>query len=166
MPPGTPVPANLIAYPSGYMYDPLYSWDKPVIFDWFTYVFPTFAAIAAVSAATPQQQIQIQNDSDFELRWITYHMDVAAAAFNQGNAPLPNITALIVDSGSGRQLMNNPVPLGNIATSDAVQPRPLPWPKTFTRNSVITLSLTNFDAAATPNIRVCFHGRKIFSLAP
>jgi hypothetical protein len=161
-----PVPVNLIAYPSGYLYDPCYTWEKPVIFDWFSYVFPTFAAIAALSAATPQQQIQIQNDSDFELRWITYHMDNAAAAFNQGNAPLANITALIVDSGAGRQLMNAAVPLGAIATPETVQPRPLPWPKTFTRNSTITLALTNFDAAATPNIRVTLHGRKIFSLTP
>jgi len=158
------VPVNLIAFPSGYLYWPIYEFPHEVTFDWFTYVFPTFAAIAALSAASPQGQIIIQNDSDFELRRISYHMDNAAAAFTSSTLPMPNITALIVDSGSGRQLMNNPVPLDLIANLANTPPVELPWPKIFTRNSVVTLTLTNFDAAATPNIRVVFHGRKIFSL--
>lgn len=156
--------ASLIAFPSGYLYWPTYEFPHRVEFDWFSYVFPTFAAIAAASAASPQQQITIQDDSAFELRRITYHADNAAAAFTSSTVPIGNLTALIVNSGSGRQLMNNPVPLDSIATPPGVTPMDLPWPKVFERNSVITLTLTNFDAAGTPAVRVVFHGRKIFSM--
>ena len=157
------VPFGYIAFPPAYWYRPTYDFPGKVGFDWFTYVFPTFAAIGV--GAANQQQLIIQNDSDFECRRIVFHMDLAAAAYTTSTQPMPNVTALIVDSGSGRQLMSAAVPLASIATLEGQPPVDLPWPKIFIRNSTISLTLTNFDAAvATANFRVSLQGRKIFPL--
>ena len=158
------VPFGIIAFPDGYRYEPTYHFPQRVVFDWFTYEFPLWAAIAV--GATVQQQILIQADSDFELRRIAVHFTLAEAAFVSAAVPYSNISALITDSGSGRNLMNNPVPLDMIASLPGQSPRDLTWPKIFIRNSTITVALTNFDAAATPLVRLSFQGRKIFPLGP
>lgn len=94
-----------------------------------------------------------------------YHLDAAAAQGASNTLAIPNITALLNDSGSGRNLMNAALPLPMIASPDGNHtPAEFPWPKIFTRNSTISLTLTNYDAAvATNNIRVALYGRKIFS---
>jgi hypothetical protein len=149
-------------YPPGYCYFPTYEFDQNVAFDVFDYVFPTFTTLAA--AASAQQQVLIQNDSDFECRRISWYATIANAAFVSAAIPVPSVTAVLTDSGSGRNLENNPVPLVMIGYGPLQQPFDLAWPKIFTRNSSITLTLTNFDAAASYNIRVTLHGRKIFPL--
>lgn len=168
MPAEIPVgsPANplfgVYRYPPGYCYKPTYEFDQDVAFDYFDYAFPTFAALAA--AAQAQQQILIQNDSDFECRRISFYATIANAAFVSAAIPVPSVTAIITDSGSGRNLSNNPVPLTSIAYGALERAFDLPWPKIFTRNSTVTLTLANFDAAAAYYIRVTMHGRKIFPL--
>lgn len=151
-----------IAFPVDYFYQPTYDWRKQVAFDLFYVVFPTFGPMTA--GLIQQQTVNIPNDSDFECRQITYHIDAAAAQLAMATVIVPNVTILINDSGSGRNLMNAAVPLASVATPEAVQPVPLAWPKIFTRNSTISITLTNFDAAAaTNNIRITMAGRKIFS---
>lgn len=152
----------ILRYPPGYCYEPTYEFDQNVAFDLFDYVFPTFTTLAA--AATAQQQVLIQNDSDFECRRISWFATIANAAFVSAAIPVPSVTALLTDSGSGRNLENNPVPLTTIAYGPLQQPFDVPWPKIFARNSTVTLTLANFDAAASYNIRVTLHGRKIFPL--
>lgn len=134
-----------------------------VIADYFIYVFPTFAALAPAGAQT--QQVQIQADSDFEVQQIAVHPDIAAAAYLWNTRPLPNVTAILTDTGSGRQLMNGGVPLSAFM-GIGEQPAWLPQFKTFQRNATIALQLTNFDAAVTYNLRVSLIGRKIFQLGP
>lgn len=129
--------------------------------DWFSYVFPTFAALAPAANAT--QQVNIQADSDFEVLQIAYHADIAAAAFVYNTRPIPNITALMTDTGSGRQLMSAAIPITAIM-GIAEHPYWLPQSKIFQRNATIALQLTNFDAAATYNVRVSLIGRKIYEL--
>lgn len=130
------------------------------ISDFFCYFFPAFAI---APAAQQTQQVQIQADSDFELLQLMYHADIAAAAFVWNTRPIPNVTALITDTGSGRQLMSAAVPLTAIA-GIAEQPAWLPQTKIFQRNAAVSLQLTNFDAAVTYNLRVTMVGRKIFQL--
>lgn len=134
--------------------------ERNIIVDFFSYVFPTFT-IAAGGNQT--QQVQIQADSDFELLQLMYHADIAAAAFVWNTRPIPNVTAVITDTGSGRQLMNGAVPLTAIA-GIAEQPAWLPQTKLFQRNATVALLLTNFDAAVAYNLRVTMVGRKIFQL--
>ena len=145
----------------GYM--PSYDWLNPVLFDVFWLVFPTFGPFTA--AAQLQQQVNVPNDADFEVRRIMYHFDLAAAALTQATSFVPNITIMLTDSGSGRNLLSAAAPIGSIASAEAAMtPIDLPWPKIFTRNSTITITLTNFDAAvATNTFRLVMAGRKIFS---
>ena len=133
-----------------------------IIVDLFSYVFPTFTIAPAGVAVT--QQIQIQADSDFELLQLMYAADIALAAYVWNTRPIPNITAIMTDTGSGRQLMNGAVPLTAIA-GIAEQPAWLPQTKVFQRNASVSLQLTNFDAAVTYNVRVTMVGRKIFQIA-
>lgn len=153
--------AQIIRFPDASQYVPVYNFDRPVSFDWFGYVFPTFSDIAV--GATQQQQIIIQADSDFELRRICYHYTRVDAAFTQSTRPIPNISIQIQDSGSGRNLFNAAVPLTSIANGPDQQQRDMTWPKIFARNSTIVVQLTNFDAAvADGDTRLSFFGRKIY----
>lgn len=151
---------SMIAFPANYLYQPVYDFPPGAQFDYFGYVFPTFAAIAVGGNAT--QQVTIQADSDFEIRRIQYHADIAAAAFVANTRPIPNYTIQLTDSGAGRNLFNIPAPLDSIATFGE-QPVDLPWPKIISRNSTLLCQLTNFDAAvATYTVRIVLLGRKIF----
>jgi len=128
--------------------------------DFFCVVFPTFSAIAL--NASQQQSALMPADSEFEMMQIAFHMTIANAAFVYNTRPIPNMTALITDTGSGRQLMNSPVPLSALAGYGS-SPFLLPVTRIFAPNSQIQMTLTNFDAAvATANIIITLLGRKIF----
>jgi hypothetical protein len=152
----------IYAFPPDYFYTPCYDWQNPVEFDPFWLVFPTFATLAI--GIPNQQQVVIPNEADFECRRILYHVDTAGAQLTNATAIIPNVTISIKDSGSGRDLMNAPASLACVARPENIEPGDMAWPKIFTRNSTISVTLTNFDAAvATNNIRLTFAGRKIFS---
>jgi hypothetical protein len=147
-----------------YNYSPTYDMPENVIADFFGYVFSTISNPAAVTGAS-QQQVIIQDDSDFELRRLVYHYTRADAAFTNTTRPVPNWTIQITDSGSGRTLFNNPVPLDVIAFPSDSPPIDLPWPKIFRRNSTVQINIVNFDAAeATGILRFVMLGRKLFTL--
>lgn len=137
--------------------------EKPnLVSDVFFYVLPTFAALAPAGNAT--QSVNIQADSAFECVAIAFHADIAAAAFLYNTRPIPNVTLILQDTGSGRNLMNGAVPLSALV-GVAEHPGYLPQPKTFNPNATIQATLTNFDAAVTYNIRLTLIGRKIFNLS-
>ncbi len=134
------------------------------IYDAFSYVFPVFSGIAVGASQT--QTLQIGADSDFEVLQMQYHMTIAQAAFVDSTRPIPNLLILLTDTGSGRQLMNNPVPLASIAGT-GVQPYFLPVTKVFARSAAIQATLTNFDAAVTTAYNyITLVGRKIYQLGP
>lgn len=117
-------------------------------------------------AAIFNGNIQIQADSDFE--WIESTVSGSqhgAATPLQDNEQLP-ISVQIVDSGSGRQLFNGPVPVMGFA-GNGKQPYILPVPRKFMARSTINIFATNYDAASTyDNIFLNFIGRKIFKFGP
>ena len=159
---GTSANPLVYAFPADYTYDPLYDWQNDVEFDPFWLVFPTFGPMTAGLAST--QIATIPNDADFECRRGVYHVDAAAAQLTVGTLVIPNMTILITDSGSGRNLMNAAAPLASVLDNETNGETNLVWPKIFTRNSQISITLTNFDAAATTNsVRITLCGRKIFS---
>jgi hypothetical protein len=138
------------------------------VYDYFDYSITPFLALAAAggtgggAGAPASNQAQIQMDSDFEMTHVFAHVDSAGAQFNIGNMPMANATIVITDTGSGRQLSNNPVPIDCICSNVGSNIIPLPQPKIFTGGSTIQVQLQSFDAAATPNIRIVLKGRKIF----
>lgn len=160
-----PQDCQYIDFPPNSTYWPQYDFPPRADFDYFGYVFPVISNLAVLNAAgsTASVQVTIDASSDFELRRLNYHFDLAGAAFLSGTRPIPNVLIQIQDSGAGRNLFNNPVPLSTVANFGEDQ-RDLPWPKIFARNSTIIITLTNVDAAVnTGNYRVMMLGRKIFT---
>ena len=126
--------------------------------DFFTYEID-FAALAP--AAQANGSIQIQADSDFKWLKSAYYADIAAAAFTATTRPIPSVTVQITDGGSGRNLMNQAVPVPSLFGIGEL-PFILPIPRVFKANSTINISVTNFDAAETYNLRMSFIGLKQF----
>lgn len=126
--------------------------------DFFVY---TVSFLALANGATALGNIQIQADSDF--KWIksTYQADIAAAAYTESSQPIPNATLQIVDSGSGRQLFFNATPIETVFGRGQL-PFILPIPRVFRARSNIQLTVANFDAAETYNIRLALIGMKVF----
>ena len=118
-------------------------------------------ALAIAPAGSANDIINIEADSDFILQKFTYQADIAAAAYTADTTPIPLITIQLIDSGSGRQLMQNPIPVSSFMGNGQL-PFILPNPRKFLRNSTIQVAFTNFDAAVTYNLRLAFIGYKIY----
>jgi len=144
---------------SGYW--PNYAFAPNIGPDFYAYQFPVFSNIAVAGNQT--QSITIQNDADFEMREIVYYFNLANAAFTSSARPIPNCTLMLLDTGAGRQLFSNPVPIANIATHGDSTRKPIMWPKIFARNATIQAQVVNFDAAVnTGQLYITLVGRKLF----
>jgi len=128
--------------------------------DFYTYAL-AFSSLAAGASATGS--FNVQADSDFAVLKQTYFADIAAAAQTRANLVIPLVTVIIIDTGSGRQLMDSGVPIPSIFGTGE-EPYILPTPKIFSARSTVQVTLTNFDAASTYNIRLMFTGTKIFKV--
>ncbi|MDE2019680.1 MAG: hypothetical protein KGJ13_05045 [Patescibacteria group bacterium] len=107
--------------------------------------------------------IQILADSDF--RWTKFagFADIAGAAQTDSGRVIPLVTVNIVDTGSGRNLMSSAVPWGAYIGSGTL-PFILPVPRIFKARTNIAVTMTNYSAATTYNLRLSFIGSKIFQL--
>ncbi len=105
--------------------------------------------------------IAIEADSDFILQKLTYQADLAGVAQTDATRVIPNVLLQITDTGSGRQLMQNPIPIPSFFGTGRV-PFILPNPRLFMRNSTIQIAFTSFEVAATPTVRLAFIGYKIY----
>lgn len=136
--------------------------DKRGDKDFFWYGPP---AAFNLSSVAPTITNNIQIDSDANFMWIatTYQIDIAGAAINESTNPIPLVTLQINDTGSGKFMMNVPVPLGSLA-GDGKRPYRLPRPRIFGANATIQLNWTSFVAAGTTyTIRFTMHGFKIYT---
>jgi hypothetical protein len=127
--------------------------------DFFVYNV-LFDAIAP--GDTQQANIAIQADSHFKWIKATMQADIDAAAYTSGARPLPLAALQLVDSGSGRQLFLSALPL-ELVFGTGELPFILPIPRIFRARSNIALTLTNFDAAVTYDIRLALIGTKMFA---
>ena len=121
-------------------------------------------ALALAPAGVANDIINIESDSDFILQKMTYEADIAAAAFTFTTRPIPLVTIQLIDSGSGRQMMQNAIPISSFMGNGEL-PFILPNPRKFLSNTTIQIAFTNFDAAVTYNIRLAFIGYKIYGTA-
>ena len=125
------------------------------------YIYEAETVLIAVGALT-NDVINIEADSDFILQKLTYQADVGSgAAQTDATRVIPNVLLQITDTGSGRQLMQNPIPIPSFFGTGRV-PFILPNPRLFMRNSTIALAFTSFEAAITPTVRLAFIGYKIY----
>lgn len=129
--------------------------------DFFVYNV-NFLAIGG--ATTQQANIQVQADSAFKWTGATFQADIGAAVYTESSRPIPLCALQMTDTGSGRQLFLNPVPVEALFGNGQL-PFILPIPRIFMPNSVIQLSLNNLSAATTYNVRLQLVGIKVFDLA-
>lgn len=128
--------------------------------DFFVYQ----ADFSALAPNTPQTAtINIQADSHFKWVMATYDADIAAAAFTEANAPVPNVTVQITDTGSGRNLFSSAVPVPSIFGRGQL-PFVLPLPRIFAARSSISITAANYDAAETYNLKLSLVGMKLFDI--
>lgn len=106
--------------------------------------------------------IQIEADSDFLIQKLAYFSNFDDSQVTVFTQDVPLVTILIVDTGSGRQIMNIPIPIGALF-GDGRLPYILPTPKLFTKNSRINVTLFNFGAEDYEDIWINFEGKKIFT---
>lgn len=129
----------------------------------FFWLTPATAAVLSTVAPTATQNMQVDSDADF--MWIasSYQIDIAGAALTEATNIIPLVTLAIVDTGTGKYLSNNPVPLAAYA-GDGKRPYRLIRPRKFGASTTIQLNWANFVTAGTSyNVRFVMHGYKVTS---
>ena len=106
----------------------------------------------------------VDTSSPFMLISTTYKADVAAAAQNSGNTIVPNATVMIQDQSSNRNWMNIAVPVPSLFGT-AQLPYFWPKPRLIPGNTNVNVTLASFEAAVTNNVRLSFHGYRLYSTA-
>ncbi len=104
----------------------------------------------------------VDTSSPFMLVSTTYKADVAAAAQNAGNTIVPNATVFIQDQSSNRSWMNIAVPIPSLFGTASL-PYFWPKPRLIPGNTNVAVTVTSFEAAVTNNIRLSFHGYRLYS---
>lgn len=133
--------------------------------DFFMYVVQ---AGTLAQNATSIQQLTIQADSHFEWIKSTYYGTLAIA--NNGlppfeDAQFPEVTVLIQDNGSGRNLTTAPVPISSMAGTGR-EPFILNPTRYFEAKSTVQFTFTSFATSnvAYNNVTLTLLGRKIFTM--
>jgi len=126
------------------------------------YSYTQRAAIAGVVGTTVQYTYQIEADSYFYMNALSYQADNALAGLTHATNVVPLVTAVIFDSGSGRQLMANPVPINCIMAELGGSPFRLPKPRRFAPTSQIQITVVNYSAVAY-NLSICLSGFKVYA---
>ncbi len=139
--------------------------DQGIKKDFYVYEedFTTGTNNAVAAGATATGNINIQADSDFVLQKLTYFADISAAVQTDSSRVIPLMTAQIKDTGSGRDLFEVALPVSNVFGT-GVLPFILPTPKLFLARSTIAITVTNFSASTTYNLRLSFIGYKVFRM--
>ena len=138
-------------------------WEQPRNHRRDIYTYSAEVAAIAVGG-NANDTIAIEADSDFILQKLTYHADIAGAAQTAATRVVPNVSVLIKDTGSGRQLMDTSIPIPSLFGTGEL-PFILPNPRLFMRNSTIQVAFTSFEAAITPDVFLSFIGYKIYETA-
>ncbi len=134
--------------------------DQGVKKDFYIYE-EDFSSVA--NGATATGNINIQADSDFVMQKLTYFADISAAVQTDSSRVIPLMTVQIKDTGSGRDLLETAAPVSNLFGTGEL-PFILPTPKLFLARSTIAITVTNFSASTTYNLRLSFIGYKVFRM--
>lgn len=129
--------------------------DKYVAKDFFTYGIAITSSLAP--AAQAPANFTLNADSDF--LWQKASIASVTGGFLD---QLPNLTILITDTATGRQLSNVALPVANSFGSGQL-PFILPQPKVFQARSSVQVTVVNIDGATTyTSIYLSFIGTKLF----
>lgn len=132
---------------------------KGLAVDYFAYGTDFVPLAAGAATVNP---INITNDSAFViLSAVLVETDTTNLVF-LGQRPL---LADLFDSGSGRHLSNTPTHVDNWFGT-AEDPKYWDLPKILAPNATFNVQMQNLDTVNARNVRVTFHGFKIFGFAP
>lgn len=121
-------------------------------------VFPAPAAAGGQSTGN----FLVDTSSPFVLVSTAYQADIAGAAVTVSTRPAPNVVITIQDQSSNRNWMNGPVPIPSIFGIGTL-PYFWPQPRLLPGNTNVQMTLTNYDVASVPNIRLTFQGYRLYS---
>lgn len=127
--------------------------------DWFTYLF-TVGTVVGTAAVTPTP-IQIQADSAFELMQLNITGTLTGFTAPYSRASITPVLIYIQDGGTGRYLMQNPVPAPLIC-GDGQLPFILPTERIFKPKSTVNVTVTGYTADTYTNVYLALIGRKLF----
>ena len=157
---------------------PTYTDGRGVQFDedYYTYSFvpnPTSPESGLSGSIAPGASaiatINIEQDSWFEWHYTTFNVSNAAQdtnnSYSGATGGSPNLSWQITDTGAGRNLFNEMLPVGMVSGSAAF-PYVLPYPRRFKPTSTIIATLLNYDTTITMNrIQINMIGRKLYRRA-
>lgn len=118
---------------------------------------------APASGLTVAGSFLVDSSAPFMLVSGAYEADVAGAAKNAGNDPIPNGTVFITDQSGNRNWMNAAVPIASLF-GRGFSPYYWPQPRLIPANTTISVVLGNYDAAVTANVRLSFHGWRYYQI--
>ncbi len=120
--------------------------------------------LTIAAGANASDNINIQADSDFILYKLSFFAtDITGASVGQTDSTrvLPSVAVQITDTGSGRQVLDGPLPIPAIFGTGEL-PFILPAPRRFAANSTISLSYSNFADTETYQLFMAFIGMKVY----
>jgi hypothetical protein len=129
--------------------------------DFFVYELD-FGAVAA--AGTASSSFTVQADSNFLWQYGGFFADIAGAAQTDDTRVLPLMSATILDTSSGRQLMSAATPIPSIFGTGQL-PFLLPTPRFFRAQTQVTVNIANFSVGTTYTLKLQFIGTKFFKFA-
>lgn len=124
---------------------------------WYDAEFTSFTAGTSSTVS-----ISIQADADFIIRKHTFD---CRAGGNVTPYTTPSVTITLIDQGSGRQMSDIAVHIGNFFGT-AQFPYILPQEKRISANSVFQVICTSLETVTSINLRLCFHGYKEYNYRP
>ena len=126
------------------------------------FVYSTPSVVSLATSASSTSNIQIQADSVFELRRLSFFAFVTGTPTTA--ITYPPILLNIADTSSGANLFDTAMPLGAIAFGGAgFGPFDVPAPRFFARNATVTLTFTNLSGATAYSVYFNLQGRKLFA---
>lgn len=124
------------------------------------------ATVTTLAAnATDQDTIQIQADADFKILAGTYFADDGNGPYSFNTFPVPDVSILLTDSGSGRNFMDEAVPIGSMFGLGTL-PYIWPIPKILGARASLQVQFTNLGLSSTTwqQITLSFIGVKLYPL--
>jgi hypothetical protein len=128
--------------------------------DWYTYTFD-FLALLPNAVATITNQIDAS--AQFLLTAISYQAVaiVGGSTYTWDNNPVPAVRMVVFDSGSSKQLMNNPTYLNCLAGTGGL-PQRLIHPRFFDKSSAVQMQVTSDDSTTWGHLQISFVGFRIY----
>ena len=124
-----------------------------------------YSAITAVLNASGQATVNIDFEADSTFVWqkTTFvAFDAAGAPLTADSEIIPNVNVFMRDTGSGKNLMQLPVNIAQLA-GNAKLPYMVPLAYQFEPKSTLQVQYTNNHATAYSNFGIVLHGVKLYT---